>query len=98
MRGCWLPSVGAAAAAGRCILAHAVGGPDGATSPRIPAESIVGLARLGVASDAVDAASSVPTSECADCEAGTAVSAGAWELERNRACHSFHLVFNLLPV
>ena len=98
MWGYWLASVRATATAGRCILAHAVGGPDGATSPRIPAESIVGLARLGVASDAVDAASPVPTSECADCEAGTAVSAGAWELERNRACHSFHLVFNLLPV
>ena len=98
VQGCWLPSVGAAAAAAGSILADAVGA-DGDTATSVPTDaSLVGLARLGVASDAVDAASPVPASECTDCEAGTAVSAGAWELERNRACHSFHLVFNLLTV
>ena len=97
MRECWLPSIGAAAAAARRILAHAVA-PDGCSPAGVPPEAAIGLARLGVAANAVDAASPVPASECADCEAGTAVSAGAWELERNRACHSFHLVFNLLPI
>ena len=90
-----LPGVRAAAAAAGRILADAVGA-DGDTATSVPTDaSFVGLARLGVAADAVDAASPVPASEFADGECAAAVAAGAWEFERNRAWHSFTSVFFL---
>jgi len=89
-----LSSVGAAAAAARRILAHAVA-PDGCSPAGVPPEAAIGLAGFGVAADAVDAASPVPACECAFGECAAAVSAGAWEFERNRACHSFTSVFFL---
>jgi len=89
-----LSSVGAAAAAARRILAHAVA-PDGCSPAGVPPEAAIGLARLGVAANAVDAASPVPACECAFGECAAAVAAGAGEFERNRACHSFTSVFFL---
>ena len=83
--------VDSAAAAAGSIFADAVS-PDGPASAGVPVQAVIGgLAGLRVAPDAVDAASPVPASECADCEAGTAVSAGAWELERDSLSHRFHL-------
>ena len=98
VQGCWLPSVGAAAAAAGSILADAVGA-DGDTATSVPTDaSLVGLARLGVAADAVDAASPVPTCEFAYGECAAAVAAGAWEFERDCACHSFPSVFSVPTV
>ena len=95
VQGCWLPSVGAAAAAAGSIFADAVGA-DGDTATSVPTDaSLVGLARLGVATNAVHPTSPVPASECTDCEAGAAVAAGAWEFERDCACHSFTSVFSV---
>ena len=90
-----LPGVGAAAAAAGRILADAVGA-DGDTATSVPADTqFVGLARLGVAADAVDAAPPVTASEFADGECAAAVAAGAWKFERNRAWHSFTSVFSV---
>ena len=94
VQGCWSPSVRATASTAGCVLAHAVA-TDGYATTSVPSQAtavcLACLARLGVTPDAVHPTSPVPASECADCEAGTAVSAGAWELERDSLSHRFHL-------